>query len=113
MKKTAFLTIPLLVTAMTAYATGPIKVTLEDENGSKSANANTCGISNDYNFKEFCTDANGVAQVDVNDADRVVQIYVGGMAAACAKSGESITITVKGCGLLSTKACPVNENKCR
>jgi hypothetical protein len=111
MKKTAFLTIPLLVTAVTAYATGPIKVTLEDEGGAKSAN--TCGISNDYNFKESCTDASGVAQVDVGDADRVVQLYVKGTAAACARSGESVTITVKTCGTAISWLCPVTENKCR
>jgi len=110
MKNTAFLTIPLLVTAINAYATGPIVVTLADENGAKSAN--TCGISNDYNFKESCTDANGVAQVDVGDADRPVQLYLKGTAATCARSGDSVTITVKTCGGLISWLCPVYEGKC-
>ncbi len=107
MKKVVFFTLLIFaVMAFNVYA-GKIAVTLVYEDGSKCAG---CTVSNDWNNKDSFTDKNGTAHVDVGNADRNVQLYVGGTAADCAKAGESVTIKVKD-SLSSTY--PVKEKKCR
>ncbi len=108
MKKIVFWAVVFAAMAFNVYA-GTIAVTLVYEDGSKCAG---CTVSNDWNHKNSFTDKNGTASVDVGTADRDVQIYVGGAAAACAKAGESVTVKIKSIGL-GGSTYPVNENKCR
>ncbi len=71
---------------------GDITVKLNYQDGSKCGG---CRVSNDYNFKDVFTDDSGVAHMDVGSAERKVTVYVGGSGAACARAGESGSITVK------------------
>jgi len=71
---------------------GEISVKLQYKDGSTCGK---CKVTNDFNNKEAYTNSSGVATVDVGSADRKVTIYVGGNGAACAKAGESVSITVK------------------
>jgi hypothetical protein len=84
-----------------------IKVILKYEDSRVCTNE--CGISNDYNHKDACANSDGVAMVDVGEADGKVTIYVKGKAAGCARPGETITIYVRN---TATSIEPVNRGGC-